>query len=482
MDFQFFLTDNKSGYKTKEVWFSKNHPEEYKKLIEYCEPFNLDNFKEKVWFYYHNLTSKPTCKTCGKETKFAGRFDRGYNDFCELKCINDNKEEMNDRIKKSFQEKYGIDYFPQHEDFFKKQRETKLKRYGVENYNNQEKLRKTSLEKWGVDSYTKTTKYRDIMINKVKERYEDLEVCEVSSDFSEFKIKCENCNELYDIKQNLLRTRKKEKLVLCTNCNPTGVNISSSYEYIICSILSEWNVEFIRQYKPFKNKRMSIDIFVPNKNFGIEFDGLYFHSEKFKDNDYHLNKTNMSKELGINLIHIFEDEWIYQREKVISIIKDRLGLNENIINGSECNIVEVSLEDSKNILDKNHIEGYESSSIRVGLEYGGEVVSLLTIKKCGKDCVVSRYCNKMNYSIIGGEGILFNYIKDMYKPKKVVININNRFEDGVRYKNIGFKYKGDIQPNFWYIKNDMRYRRKVSENRIFDCGYNVWYNDYKLLI
>jgi hypothetical protein len=35
MEFSFFTTNNKSGYKTRENWLSKNEPEIYDKIINY---------------------------------------------------------------------------------------------------------------------------------------------------------------------------------------------------------------------------------------------------------------------------------------------------------------------------------------------------------------------------------------------------------------------------------------------------------------
>ena len=55
MDFSFFTTDNKSGYKTNDKWFSKNHVDEYNKIINYCSSYDLSTFKEKIWLYEHNL-------------------------------------------------------------------------------------------------------------------------------------------------------------------------------------------------------------------------------------------------------------------------------------------------------------------------------------------------------------------------------------------------------------------------------------------
>ncbi|MEY2703078.1 MAG: hypothetical protein RLY43_1716, partial [Bacteroidota bacterium] len=62
MNINFFLQDNKSGYKSKKEWFMKNHPDEYVKIQEYCSRFidlNL-SFKESIWFYYNNLTKRPS--------------------------------------------------------------------------------------------------------------------------------------------------------------------------------------------------------------------------------------------------------------------------------------------------------------------------------------------------------------------------------------------------------------------------------------
>ena len=118
MDFSFFTIDNKSGYKTQEKWFSKNHPLIYSEIINYSKKLTIElNFKEKIWFYYNNLTDRPKCITCDREIKFRNRFDKPYGEFCSLKCINENKNEMISRQKKTFNRKYNVDFYPQHKEF-----------------------------------------------------------------------------------------------------------------------------------------------------------------------------------------------------------------------------------------------------------------------------------------------------------------------------------------------------------------------------
>ena len=147
MDFSFFTTDNKSGYKTTEKWLSKNYPELYSSIKEYKPDIEM-SFKERIWFFYNNLTERPKCVTCGKEIKFRERFDKPYGDFCSLVCINMNKEEMLKRQKKTFNKRYNVDFYPQHEEFLIKQRKTKKEKYGDEHYNNVEKSKKTRKGKY----------------------------------------------------------------------------------------------------------------------------------------------------------------------------------------------------------------------------------------------------------------------------------------------------------------------------------------------
>ena len=94
-----------------------------------------------------------------------------------------------------------------------------------------------------------------------------------------------------------------------------------------------------------------LDIYIPSHNIAIEFNGLYWHNELKVDKNYHLNKTNLCEEKGVQLIHIFEDEWLNKKEIVKSRLKQILGLNVNTVYGRKCVIREVSTTDSKLFLN-----------------------------------------------------------------------------------------------------------------------------------
>ena len=88
-------------------------------------------------------------------------------------------------------------------------------------------------------------------------------------------------------------------------------------------------IEFIKEI--YKNEiqlnvrglipKLEIDIYLPDLKIAIEYNGLYWHSEKNgKKSDYHINKTKILQTQNIRLIQIFSDEWINKKE----IVKNKL--------------------------------------------------------------------------------------------------------------------------------------------------------------
>jgi hypothetical protein len=522
MDFTFFITDNKSGYKTNEEWVFKNYPTLHKKIIDHSInlPLNL-NFKEKIWFYYNNIVERPKCVTCNSELKFRNRFDKPYGSFCSLKCINDNKPEMVKRQKETFQKKYGIDFYPQHKEFtikqkktklinfgdenynnVKKSQKTKLEKYGNKNYNNIEKYKKTCLNQYGDENYSKTNNYKNKIIETFKGLYPDITFTDIKKDL--LSVLCPICNHTSELTKQLLYERYRRNYIICTKCNPIGSSNRSGYENEICKFLDEFNILY-ETNKKIPNKKTEIDIFLPKYNIGIEVNGVYWHNELFKSKNYHLQKTIDCEENDIKLIHIFEDEWIYKKDIVKSILTGKLGLINNKIHGRKCEIREVDSKTAKKFLNENHIQGNVNSKVKIGLFNEGKIVSVMTFSRGriimgGKNTEweLNRFCNLLGHNVIGGASKLLKYFIKTYQPHNIVSYSDIRIFDGGMYNKIGFKKISQSKPNYWYVINDLRkhrfgyrktmlinegYDRNMTEQqimferkiyRIYDCGNIRW--------
>jgi hypothetical protein len=527
MDFSFFRTDNKSGYKTQEKWFSRNHTDVYSQITNYSKNINLDlSFKEKIWFFYNKLTERPKCITCGKEIKFRNRFDKPYGEFCSLKCINSNKEEMSNRQSRTFQKKYNVDFYPQYKDFITKQRKTKLDRYGDENYNNLEKAKETKKEKYGnenyinsegykmtctrkygVDNYSKSNNYQNKIIKSFKSLYPNINFVTVGKLM--VIIKCNKCGKESEITKQLLYERNKRNYVICTHCNPIGQSNRSGNESEISKFLKSIDINHKCSYKKILNKQ-ELDIFIPDHNLAIEFDGIYWHNELFLPSDYHLKKTVECQEKNIELIHIFEDEWTNKKEIVKSIIKNRLQKTKQSFFARKCEIKEITSDVCKNFLNENHIQGNVNSKVRIGLHYQNDLVSVMTFSKGrilmgGKnnEWELTRFSNRINTNVVGAAGRLFKYFIKKYSPTRVVSYSDIRLFNGGMYENLKFKRVSQSKPNYWYVINGIRYHRfnfrksvLVKEGfdrnktekeimferkiyRIYDCGHIRW--EYNIL-
>ena len=245
-----------------------------------------------------------------------------------------------------------------------------------------------------------------------------------------------------------------------------------------------------------------LDVYIPSKGIAFEYDGLYWHSEAKKDDQlYHVKKTLACKEKGVRLIHVFEDEWVNKNEICKSRISSVLGLDNKRIYARKCIVKEIQANEANKFISENHIQGISYGKYNYGLFNDGELVSVMTF--CGlrrnlggkkeEGCYeLLRFCNKLNTTVIGGAGKLFNrFIKDI-SPQKVISYADKRWSCGDLYYKLGFEYIHDSKPNYFYLVNGERRNRfnfrkdvlvreygcpnEMSEKEF--CRMNGWYRIY----
>lgn len=77
-----------------------------------------------------------------------------------------------------------------------------------------------------------------------------------------------------------------------------------------------------------KNKNLEVDIWIPEKRVAIEFNGIYLHRAEKKGKHYHKDKTLSALESGIQLLHVFEDQWNDNRKRIENAILFALGIGK----------------------------------------------------------------------------------------------------------------------------------------------------------
>ena len=248
----------------------------------------------------------------------------------------------------------------------------------------------------------------------------------------------------------------------------------------------------MQNYRSILSDNKELDIYLPSAKIAFEFDGLYWHNEKNQPSrSYHLSKTEECLSKGIQLVHIFEDEWIYKKDIVKSRILNLLGKSDRIY-ARKCEIRNVSPSTARSFLDNNHIQGFCSSAYRYGLYYNGELVSLMTFgnkrKNLGSKSInghyeLLRFCNKLNTTVIGGASRLFKHFIKEVKPIEIVSYADRRWSNGNLYEKLGFTLTHKSQPSYFYVINDKRENRfKYRKDALVKEGYDKDKTEHEIML
>ena len=241
-------------------------------------------------------------------------------------------------------------------------------------------------------------------------------------------------------------------------------------------------------------KPFELDIYITEKQIAIEYNGLYWHSEKYKEDvNSHLNKTNLCKEKGIRLIHIFEDEWLEKQEIVKSRLKSILGVKEKCIRASKCEIRDVDSRTAMQFLDENHLQGRCKAKYHYGLYYNNELVSLMTFGKMRQQrkfhedydekWELLRFANKLNTTVYGGASKLLKHFIKGVNPKSIISYADKRWSDGNLYKKLGFEHTHDSKPNYFYVVGQHRENRfKYRKGELVKQGFDSNKSEHEIMI
>lgn len=205
-----------------------------------------------------------------------------------------------------------------------------------------------------------------------------------------------------------------------------------------------------------------LDVYIPEKNLAIEYDGIYWHSSGSKENDkeksrYHLMKTEMCEEKGIQLLHIFENEWIDDTKREIwkSVIRHKLGLSTRIY-ARKCRVDSVTPKEAKEFINKNHLQGFCSGAhTYTGLFYNDELVQIASIGKSrystGDELL--RMCSKLNTCVVGGASRLLKGRKLIsYGNRRWCSTLSNVYDKVMKYSHVS-------EPCYWYVDRGNLYHR-----------------------
>ncbi len=325
--------------------------------------------------------------------------------------------------------------------------------------------------------YTPETKalFKQRAIDRYKEKYGVTILDYHSGSGTECTCYCETCGQTYKSNIRSIRSRIKSNIIPCTNCRKLDYMEPTSHkEKTVLDFLEKTYTGEINENNRRILKGKELDVYIPEKKLAIEFDGLYWHSH-IKD-DYHLLKTEECEKQGIQLIHIFEDEWDRKQEIVKSRLQSILGKNNRIFGRkTECKIIDADTANA--FLNANHIDGSCFAEYHYGLFYNNELVSVMTFGKSSDEFVLLRFANKLYTNVIGGASKLFSHFrKDHPEIEKVISYADRRWSKGNLYEKLGFNFIDKLEPSCFILG----YKTRELFNSIKDDDHSYIYDSGQL--
>jgi len=386
-------------------------------------------------------------------------------------------EKIKEKIKKKCIELYSEESYNKVEYIKDKKKESYLKKYGYKtpfsSIDIQNKIKNTNLQRYGVENISNNKEIKDHANNKarlnwfkkLKEYYSNLNIIDVNYETKELTI-LGNCNHKYNISFGLFYNRNREiyKTTLCTICNPINKHTSGKEVELINFISSNYQGKIIINEKildPFE-----IDVYLPELKIGFEFNGLFWHSDLYKEKNYHMNKTEMAEKNDIKLIHIYEDDWLYKQDIIKSKLLNLLA-KSHCINAYECEIREISDNNLiKNFLNQSDLQGFIESDVKVGLFYKEELISLMIFgsyrKSINEEFIkgsyeLLRFCDKLNFNVVDGASRLFEYFVKSYNPIEIISYSDRSWQLNDLYEKMKFKLFYKTRPDCYHIINNKRF-------------------------
>lgn len=248
----------------------------------------------------------------------------------------------------------------------------------------------------------------------------------------------------------------------CPSCSHSG---PSSGQLEVYEFISGYTPAVLEHTIPGTSYR--IDIFLPELNIGIEYNGLIWHSSKMLDNPLKdAERYTAAQDTGIRLLTVFEDEWLHKKEAVKRTLMSAIGCLPRVY-ARDTELVEITNEAASIFYGDHHMIGPRArSAVNLGLSYRGALVACMSFdtlrsirgSSSPRHMELVRYASSL--TVVGGASKLFKYFLSLDLVDRVTSYSDNRLFSGRMYEKLGFQWVHDVRPDYWYTTGRPTFGRK----------------------
>ena len=195
----------------------------------------------------------------------------------------------------------------------------------------------------------------------------------------------------------------------------------------------------------------------------VNCDGLYWHSELFRNKWYHFNMRICYEKAGRRIVQFRSDEIQFKFPIVRSMINNMLGKSIRVY-ARKTIIKEVIQSEATGFLNNNHIMG-NCKAKHVGLYRNKILVCLFSYKIYNKKLDVVRFCSLLDHAVIGGFSKLLKYVEKLCTNLPIHYWVDLRYGTGNFLLNQGFVQKKKDELSWkWTDRKYTHNRRKCQAN------------------
>lgn len=203
--------------------------------------------------------------------------------------------------------------------------------------------------------------------------------------------------------------------------------------------------------------RQEIDMYDEKINIGIEYSGAYWHSEIFKERNYHYKKWKTCADKGIQLLTFWDVEYAQRKPQIISFIKSKMGIFEKRIYAKDTVFAELA-DGQYSFFEENHIQGKSKIHRNFGLFHDNELVACVSYAKHHRDSskyTLNRLAFKSGVQVVGGAGKILKRSLSLIDDE-VITWSDNRYSTGNIYTQNGFIFDADIPVDYCYFDKNRK--------------------------
>lgn len=231
-----------------------------------------------------------------------------------------------------------------------------------------------------------------------------------------------------------------------------------------------------------------LDVVVSDARVAFEFNGVFWHSSEVAahvENLSHVTKTELARDVGIRLVHVWEDEWQRRRGGVLAQVREVLGVSmRHPFAALSCSRLDDLSQARQFVSEHGMYDGACACDAAFGMSSpdGRLVAAMLVDSSSGVPTIVAT-CGLSGTGTHVSELLSFVAGELGVGVRDLRAVCDDGFDDGGVFKDVGMSCVGFVPPERMLVGQATSWERKVWDDelsvavgmrKVYTSGKTIW--------